>query len=280
MTNLQNETRVVGRVTAPFAWYGGKQNLSPWLIERFPDHQRYVEPFAGAGNVLFAKPPSVFEVYNDLDDRVVNFYRVVRDPELFSRLRLALEMTPHAREEFAAVVNEPLVDDPVEAARGFFVCMRQARGGLGMSGITERGWAVSTRCRRKMPEAVSKFLSSIDGLEQVHNRLREVTIECRPAVEIIRAYDGRDAFHYLDPTYLPETRHGKKAKTYAHEMTRDDHVALLELINQVKGKVMISGYPADLYDSMLAGWRRDEYLTKAHVANSGGKRTEVIWMNY
>lgn len=267
-------------VDAPIAWYGGKKKMAGWLIERFPEHVRYVEPFGGAGHVLFTKPPSVFEVFNDLDNRIVNFYRVVRDPDSFKRLQFILELSPHAREEFDDAMDTSLCEDPVENARRFLVLMRQARGGLGMTAATKSAWAVSKRIRRKMPEAVSKFLTAIDGLPDVHERLRHVTIECLPALQVIEKYDGPDTFFYVDPTYVAETRHGKKAATYLHEMTREDHEALLDLLLTVKGKAMISGYASDLYDSRLAGWRREELVTTAHVANSGQRRVEVIWMNF
>jgi DNA adenine methylase len=105
-------------------------------------------------------------------------------------------------------------------------------------------------------------------------------IESRPAVEILSQYDGDDTFFYLDPPYMPETRHGNKAATYAHEMTPADHEALLDALLQIKGKAMLSGYAASLYDAKLKSWRREELKTKAHMSNSGEERTEVIWFNY
>lgn len=265
---------------SPIAWYGGKAYYAEWLIERFPDHRVYVEPFGGAANVLLRKPKSEVEVYNDVDDRVVNLFRVVRDSEQFERLRMLLDLTPYARGEFADLLELPPTDDAVEKARRFFAICRQARGGMGMSKLSKNCWAYSRRTRRDMAEPVSKYLSAIDGLEDVAARLRTVMIESRPAIELIPRYDGEDSFFYLDPPYMPETRHGNKAATYAHEMSVDDHAALLDALLQIKGKAMLSGYAASLYDEKLKAWRREELKTKAHMANSGEERTEVIWFNY
>ena len=265
---------------SPIAWYGGKAYYAEWLIERFPEHRVYVEPFGGAANVLLRKPRSEVEVYNDVDDRVVNLFRVIRDPEQFERLRMLLDLTPYARGEFADLLELPPTDDPVEKARRFFAICRQARGGMGMSKLSKTCWAYSRRTRREMAEPVSKYLSAIDGLEDVAARLRTVMIESRAAIELIPRYDGEDSFFYLDPPYMPETRHGNKAATYAHEMTVDDHASLLDALLQIKGKAMLSGYAASLYDDKLKAWRREELKTKAHMANSGEDRTEVIWFNY
>jgi DNA adenine methylase len=162
---------------SPIAWYGGKAYYAEWLIERFPDHRVYVEPFGGAANVLLRKPRSEVEVYNDVDDRVVNLFRVVRDPEQLERLRLLLALTPYARAEFADLLELPPTDDPVEKARRFFAICRQARGGLGMSKLSRNAWATSKRTRRDMAEPVSKYLSAIEGLADVAARFRTVLIE-------------------------------------------------------------------------------------------------------
>ncbi|MDD5274239.1 MAG: DNA adenine methylase, partial [Methylovulum sp.] len=66
-------------INSPFKWVGGKSRLRKFIIPLFPSHTCYVEPFAGAGWVLFGKKPSAVEVLNDIDQEVINFFRVVKD---------------------------------------------------------------------------------------------------------------------------------------------------------------------------------------------------------
>lgn len=265
---------------APVAWYGGKGYYADWLIDRFPPHRVYVEPFGGAANVLLRKPPSEVEVYNDLDARIVNLFRVIRDPATLESLRIKLELTPYSRDEFAAVIQREPSDDPVENARVFFTACRQARGGIGMSTRSKSAWAVSKRTRREMAEPVSKYLSAIDGLADIAARFRTVMIESRDALEVLASYDGLDTFFYLDPPYMPQTRYANRADTYGKEMTADDHARLLARLKDLRGRVMLSGYATPLYDDALRNWTRVELAAKAMMANSGSSRTEVVWMNY
>jgi DNA adenine methylase len=65
----------------PFGWYGGKEALAPLLCSLLPTHTVYCEVFGGSGALLFAKPKSRLEIFNDLDGGVVNFFRVLRNTE-------------------------------------------------------------------------------------------------------------------------------------------------------------------------------------------------------
>ena len=56
-----------------------------------------------------------------------------------------------------------------------------------------------------------------------------------------------------------------------------DHVELFEALLNHHGKVMLSCYDNDLYNNMLAGWRKESIKTQAE---GGLKRTETLWMNY
>src|ERR1041385_943962 len=81
-------------------YHGGKWNLAPWIISHFPPHRIYVEPFGGAASVLLQKPRSYAEIYNDLDQEVVNVFRILRDRKAARELERLLRLTPFARDEF------------------------------------------------------------------------------------------------------------------------------------------------------------------------------------
>lgn len=96
-------------------YLGGKWMLAPWIIQHFPPHQIYVEPFGGAASVLLRKPRVHAEIYNDLDGDVVNLFRVLRDPQAAADLIDRIALTPYSRAEFVASY-EPTAE-PVEWAR-------------------------------------------------------------------------------------------------------------------------------------------------------------------
>ena len=60
-----------------FSYFGSKVNLVPTLLGCFPPHRVFVDLFGGTGCVLYAKPRSRYEIYNDLDHHLVNFFRVL-----------------------------------------------------------------------------------------------------------------------------------------------------------------------------------------------------------
>lgn len=275
-------------LTPPLKWHGGKHYLASRIVGLMPQHLHYVEPYFGGGAVLLARDPSdqclwhpphkgVSEVANDINGRLVNFWRVLRDEESFRRFVRMAQAIPLARPEWEAAHNyTPHGKDPVADALAFFVDCRQSRSGL-MKGFTP---VTRSRTRRQMNGNVSEWLSAVDGLPDVHARLRRVLIESIPAIDLIRREDTPGTLFYCDPPYLHETR--KATAAYAFEMTEGDHRDLLDVVCQCKGKVMLSGYPSELYDRRLAGWTRHTFDLPNNAANGKEKRreTEVLWCNF
>ena len=249
-------------MNSPISWVGGKGLLKKWVLSYFEkiDHKSYVEPFGGGASVLFAKQPVEHEVYNDLDERLINFFKVLADPESFEQFKRRVEALPYSRKLFyeyrEAIVTET---DSVKRAVMFFVLAKQSFAGkIGLS--TSWGFSVAD------DKQTSKWMFSIRNLTEVHNRLMRVQIEYLPAVKLIDYYDTPDTLFYCDPPYVMDTRANTE---YMHEMTNDDHVELVEKLLTIKGMCAISCYDHPIYKPLLnAGWNK---VTKEVVCNAAGR---------
>lgn len=272
----------------PLKWHGGKSYLANRIVDLFPRHLHYVEPYAGGLAVLLERDPNesrlwkqghtgVSEVANDLHRELVNFWRVLQPRELFPEFVRVCQATPLSRDEFDRAGGERFTD-PVGRAWAFFTRCRQSRAG------SFRGFTSMTRSRtrRGINGNASEWLSAVDGLAAVHERLRPVVLENLPALELIRREDTPDTLFYLDPPYLHETR--ATTDSYQHEMTREQHAALLEVLAGLRGKFVLSGYESPLYNqyAISCGWNRRDFDIANHAAGGDSKRrmVECLWFNF
>jgi DNA adenine methylase len=277
-------------ISGPLKWHGGKAYLARRIVALMPRHRHYVEPYAGGLAVLLARDPGdrrlwlddssgqrgVSEVVNDRNGRLTNFWRVLRDEDTFARFQRAVEAVPLSRPEWEAAHAHQDGQGTVADAVAFFVDARQSRSGL-MKGFTP---LTRNRTRRGMNGNAGEWLTAVDGLADVHARLRRVVVENLPALDVVRREDTPGTLFYCDPPYLHETRTATRA--YAFEMTEGDHRALLDVLLRCRGKVMLSGYPSPLYDTALAGWSRHAFDLPNHAAGGEvkGRETEVLWCNF
>lgn len=259
----------------PFAYYGGKTRLATKIAALLPPHQHYVEPYAGSLAVLLAKPPSRMETVNDIDNLLMTFWRVLRDKP--GELARVCALTPHSRAEYldARAADISVLDD-VEIARLVWVQISQGRGGT----LRATGWRMyvdPAGTSKGMPGYLEAYVTRMAAVAE---RLHHVSLECRPALELIQAAGAFDTCClYVDPPYLGTTRaHGGNG--YQMEM-RDpgDHAEMLEALLACRASVLLSGYPSELYDTALAGWDRLEIPTMTGQGKTNRARTEVIWSN-
>lgn len=269
---------VAGALTRPvLRWHGGKWRLAPWVIAHFPPHRVYVEPFGGAASVLLRKPRSYGEVYNDLDDGVVNLFRVLRS-ERAGELIEALRLTPFARAEFEASY-EP-TEDEVELARRLIVRSFMGFGSDGHNVKVKTGFRANSNRSGTTP--THDWRNYPDAVPILVERLRGVVIENRDALDCMAQHDGPETLNYVDPPYMPDTRSDKSRKSgeryhaYAHEMDEPAHERLLSFVRGLQGGVVLSGYASQMYDEALAGWRRVE---RPALADGARPRIEVLWIN-
>lgn len=246
---------------------GSKWNLASKIVELMPEHKSYLEPFFGSGAVLFTKSLSAIETVNDLNDDVVNLFQVIQqDP---APLAEKLFLTPYSRRIYdKSWEAEP--KDEVDKALNFIIRSLMSHG---FRNFEKSGWKRDVNGRERA-YAVKHWNELPDLIQDVALRLKEVQIECRPALDLITEYDRENVCMYIDPPYVLSTR---TRKQYTVEMEDDDHIELLDVLNQSKAKILLSGYDSDLYNKKLSNWERVEF---AATAEHGLPRTEVLWMNF
>lgn len=274
MMHIRHRARLLqkelGEMTSPpVRYYGGKWRIAPWVISQFPKHDCYCEPFAGGASVLLRKPPSQFEVLNDINGDVVNFFRVLR--EYPAQLINAIRYTPVSRLEHRLAHHRRDEDTPVERARKFYVRSRQSFGSG--EGRYNTGW----RYQRNSSKGTSvvREWQNVRSLWAASDRLLDVQIECDDAIKTVTRFDAQGTLFYVDPPYPMSTRHSN-APRYWQEMTDADHVALAEALHEVEGMVIISSYPSPLYRDLYAGWRM---VTKRTRTNGNNYRQECMWIS-
>lgn len=257
-------------------YHGGKFRLAPWIISFFPPHHVYVEPYGGAASVLLQKPPAKAEVYNDIADEIVNVFRVLRDPALAARLADMVSLTPFARAEFE--LSYVPIDDPVEQARRTVIRSFMGHGSGAVYSKHATGFRTGVRGTRNQ-SAASDLLSWPDAVPMFVERLRGVSIESRDALYLMARTDGPGTLFYVDPPYPHITRGSARGvrQKYIQEMTDDDHRRLADVLHDLHGMVVLSGYPCDLYDrELFKDWERHD---RKALADGGRERTEVVWLN-
>lgn len=255
-------------MNAVLKYPGSKWNLASWIINYFPEHHSYLEPFFGSGAVLFNKRRSDIETINDLDGDVVNLFECIReDPE---KLAGYIYMTPYARDIYeAAYQYNP--SDKYEKALNFYIRLSM---GYGFRTTGKRvGWKNDIHGRERAYAALD-WCKLPDKILVAAERLRGVQIENRSAIDLIKKFNYKDVLIYCDPPYMLETRH---CKQYRYEMNKSGHEELLCILKRHSGQVIISGYDTELYNRELRSWNR---MSRTAYTQSGTKKEEVIWMNF
>ena len=266
-------------VKPPIPYFGSKATIADWIVSLLPAHEHYVEPYAGSLAVLLAKTPSQQETVNDLDGRIVNFWRMLRTRA--DDLSRVCALTPHSRAEYAdalARLNEPGIDD-LERARLVWVLLHQGRGRR-LDG--HEGWkhAVGRTTSGAPRRVAAAICNALDRLAPAAERLREVSLECLPALDLIGKYGAqRSVLLYVDPPYLGSTR--EPSARYGVEMKSEaDHRELAGALSACRADVVLSGYTSPLYDELYADWHRESLATATGNGSVGTRgRTEVLWSN-
>ena len=213
---------------APFGWPGGKRNLRKTLLQLLPAHRAYVEVFSGSAKLLFAKEPSEWEIVNDVNDDLVNFFRVAKHRPSALAEQLECEMVAATR--FRELRSSIAPTDEIERAARFLYLTWYSYGSKGEHFASTKIGQIE---KRKSP--VRKLLSGVrEALRLTAERLRTVLVECRDFAECIKRYDSRETFFYCDPPYTHFQENGR------YQPLGERQTELFDLLAGAKGKFLLS----------------------------------------
>ncbi len=248
-------------------WPGGKTRLASSLLPLFPEHTCYVEPFAGAAALLFARPePAAVEVINDLNGELVRMYRCVAHhlEEFVRQFRWALS----SREMFRWLQLQHLetLTDIQRGARFFYLQQ------LSFAGKVEgQTFGYSTTS----PPGLN-LLRIEEALSAAHLRLARVTIEHQPWAAMFDRYDRPHSFFFCDPPYW-------ETQGYGIEFGLDQYEALAQRMRSAKGKVLLTVNDHPKMRSVFGEFTRSRASIRYSMGNRTGKpktSSELIVRNW
>lgn len=271
------------RKTRPVMRYpGGKFKIAQWTVKHFCPHGLYVDVFGGAGSILMAKPPSQGEVYNDIDEEIVDVFRVLRVKSKAEKLERLLRLTPFSYVEYRKAYQKS--KDPVENARRVIF---RSFASIGSNGVT-RAYSGFRGLKNNETAVTSaqEWSGYPDFIGAFTERLKNVVIECRDYRTLLEIYDRPDTLFYFDPPYLIDTRN-KSNRLYRYEFKKQNkktekktdeqwHRELAAEIMKLEGNVIIAGYASPLYAQLYEGWQR---IDRSTTAQNGKARVESIWIS-
>jgi DNA adenine methylase len=204
-------------------WIGGKRRLAEQILPLFPDHQCYVEAFAGAAALFFNKEPSKAEVLNDINGELVNLYRVVKNhlEEFIRQFKWAL--TSRQIYKWQQMTAPETLTDIQRAAR-FFYLQKLAFGAR----VDGQSFGTSTTSGPRL-----NLLRIEEDLSAAYLRLAEATIENLPWPKCIERYDRPHTLFYCDPPYW-------ETEGYGVDFPLAEYDAMAAAARSIQGTMIIS----------------------------------------
>jgi len=277
----------MSKIETPLSWIGGKNRLKRKLVTMFPPHDIYVEPFLGAGHLLFWKKESKQEWVCDVDDLLINLWKVVKDPELHEKFVSYLTFHPKSRAlfyEYREALSDPEtykdITPYIRAAMAYYL-IKSSFGTMRLfTGEEVWGSTVGT-------DKMTGFYG-VDW-QGVFERLKDVIIENRDFREFLKIVNKkatkktkkRRVFAYCDPPYFCVTKH--PVACYANDFTMKDHEDLAAILAKFKGYWMLSIDDCEEAREMYKDFTIREVptiYTSENVFTEGKRVTELVIGNY
>ncbi|MDE8125335.1 DNA adenine methylase [Erysipelothrix rhusiopathiae] len=284
---------------SPIPYIGGKRALLHEILPLIPDkYHKFIEVFGGGASVLFAKTPTRFEVYNDVQDNLVNLFLVFKERH-FSFLHELKVLNLNSRTEFAIlkkiasgdhsayayledelnivkVTLEPLEYEEIKEILTTKASMYDVIRAVSYYRLLRTSYGAGGTSFGARPVEIYTHKVQRD-ISKAHQRLKRVVIENKDFEDLIKQYDAEDSFFYCDPPYFGTE------KTYDAPFYSNDHERLYHVLSNIKGKFLLSyddsHYIRNLYkDFYIISVKRLNNLKQRY--DPGSEFKEILISNY
>jgi DNA adenine methylase len=216
-------------------WIGGKHTLGEFIIKLMPPHKEYIEVFMGGGNIFLQKPLATVNVVNDLNNNLINMYKVINDEKKKEALKMLFDHVPYGRaffEYFLSIYKDPMrwaQSEQIFRAFAYIYLNRVSFNGQGQTYARRNDSVVLYSLDQVIDKMYRKFQSGKTVFERLpfDELLAEVEWkENVPKIGLLK-YDRQDCFLYLDPPYWVTTQavgsgyYEKVMSTKEHPLLRD-----------------------------------------------------------
>lgn len=262
-------------------WVGGKRQLMFELLKNMPEnYNRYFEPFIGGGALFFELQPENAYI-SDMNEELINLYKVVRDN--VEELITDLQKHDISKEYFIEIRNIDRTEEyknwsDVQRASRFIYLNRTCFNGM---------YRVNSKGEFNVPFGHYKNPRILDenNLINCSNLLQKTEIKHADFSEILKKVKKGD-FVYFDPPYVPLSETSSFTSYTKDGFDIDMQFKLRDVCDELDSmgvKFLLSNSDTKLVNELYENYNIKKVFASRQInanADGRGKITEVLVRNY
>lgn len=202
-----------------FIRVGGKGKIADYIISKIPPHKTYVEPFVGGGAVYLKKPLAEKNIINDIDKDIISLYKDLKHITKEDLENLKVDKSMLTKSYFEKLLKSK----PTDPKNRFFRNILVSKLSFGGKRTSTAGQTLY----------IPQFQALKTHLDEYKNKISKTTVLSQDFRNVIKKYDNKDTFFYLDPPYSQNS----KSLGYIKNLSPEE---LLSTLKTIKGKFIMS----------------------------------------
>jgi len=244
---------------------GNKSKLAADIIQYFPSHKIYIEPFFGAGGMFFNKPKAQYNIVNDIDSDVFNLFQVVSNKK--EELEKAFfEMPIHS--DLLEYWKENEETDSIRRALRLLLLSNFTFNGAGSTIVF--GGSKSVIKSHK-----NNFYNALEKTNKLLFDVQFANFDFRKFLNSLMFHDEElnNTFIYADKPY------SNTDNNYSTNWNNQDDIDLLQVLDSTGCKYSVSEFEGSHFESLAL----EKGLNKIVIGerqNLKNRRVEILLCNY